>query len=287
LSSVAVDRYRARFRKVLEHIDAHLDADLTISDLSGIAAFSKYHFHRQFSELLGMGVYKYVQLSRLKRACYRLAFRTADAVLDIALVSGYERPEAFARAFKKSIGQTPSGFRKRPQWDPWHATYEPLTKLRIAYMKTTHRAQDVRIVAFEETKVAALEHHGKPDHLNDSIRSFIEWRKQSGLTPRVSATFNVVYDGDLRMDLCASTRHDVPANPFGVVNKTIPGGRCAVLRHTGSDDTLGETVAFLYSEWLPQSGEELRDFPLYFERLRFFPDVPEHEAITDVYMPLR
>jgi AraC family transcriptional regulator len=60
-----------------------------------------------------------------------------------------------------------------------------------------------------------------------------------------------------------------------------------VLRHFGSDDTLGETVSYLYSEWLPDSAEELRDFPLYCQRVEFFPDVPENEAITDLFLPLK
>jgi AraC family transcriptional regulator len=79
----------------------------------------------------------------------------------------------------------------------------------------------------------------------------------------------------------------VADNPFGVVEKTIPGGRCAVLRHLGSDDHIGESITYLYSKWLPLSGEELRDFPLYLQRVSFFPDVPEHEAIIDVFLPLK
>jgi AraC family transcriptional regulator len=79
----------------------------------------------------------------------------------------------------------------------------------------------------------------------------------------------------------------VTPNAFGVVSKTIPGGRCAVLRHVGSDDNLAATVRYLYAEWLPQSGEEPRDFPLFLQRVRFFPDVPEHEAATDVFLPLK
>ncbi len=70
------------------------------------------------------------------------------------------------------------------------------------------------------------------------------------------------------------------------MGKIIPGGRCTVLRYTGSNDNLDAAVRYLYSEWLPQSGEELRDFPLYFERVSFFPDVPESEAINDVFLPL-
>jgi len=126
------------------------------------------------------------------------------------------------------------------------------------------------------------------------VRKFIEWRKQNNLPPRVSATFNLLYDNpdetppeDYRLDICAATDRRVAENPFGVVEKTIPRGRCAVLRHVGSDDMLGDVLRYLYSTWLPTSGEEPRDFPLYLQRVRFFPDVPEHEAITDVFLPLK
>ena len=89
-----------------------------------------------------------------------------------------------------------------------------------------------------------------------------------------------------RFDVCAATNEAIADNPYGVIEKVIPGGRCAVLRHLGSDDTLRETVACLYSEWLPSSGEEPREFPLFLQRVRFFPDVPEGEAITDVFLPI-
>ena len=65
-------------QRVHKYIDEHIDADLHVEILSGVAAFSKYHFHRQFTESFGIGVHRYVQLVRLKRASYRLAFR-ADA----------------------------------------------------------------------------------------------------------------------------------------------------------------------------------------------------------------
>lgn len=72
-----------------------------------------------------------------------------------------------------------------------------------------------------------------------------------------------------------------------MITKVIPGGRCALLRHIGTDENIGESVNYLYAQWLPLSGEELRDFPLFFQRVSFFPDVPEHEAIADIYLPLR
>jgi AraC family transcriptional regulator len=71
------------------------------------------------------------------------------------------------------------------------------------------------------------------------------------------------------------------------VAKIIPAGRCAVLRHVGTDDTLGQAISTLYQQWLPQSGEALRDYPLYFRRVVFFPEVPENEAITDIFLPIK
>ncbi|HEV8247319.1 MAG TPA: AraC family transcriptional regulator [Polyangiaceae bacterium] len=294
MSAPAAEAYRARFRKLLDYVDAHLDEALGLDRLSSMAAFSKFHFQRQFSELFGISLYKYVQLSRLKRAAYQLAFRGDSRILDIALASGYDGPESFARAFKKCVGQSPSEFRTQPAWAAWGEAYQPLKQMRFDHMTPESRSGQVQIIDFQETRVAVLEHHGDPTLLGDSIRKFIAWRRQNQLPPSVSATFNLAYNdpiesepGEFRFDLCAATEREVTANPFGVVAKVIPGGRCAVLRHIGSDDNLGKVVTYLYSEWLPHSREELRDFPLFFQRVRFFPDVAEHEAVTDVFLPLR
>ena len=74
---------------------------------------------------------------------------------------------------------------------------------------------------------------------------------------------------------------------FTSLGTSISSGTIATwITDEGSDDTLEDTVSFLYSQWLPQSGEELRDFPLFFQRVNLFPSVPEHEAITDVFLPL-
>lgn len=291
-TTTATAPYLARFRQVLEYIDTHLDEDLTVERLASVAAFSKYHFHRQFSELFGIGVYRYVQLCRLKRAGHQLAFR-GDSIIDIALQNGYESPEAFSRAFKKALGQSPSDFREQPQWESWHATYQPSSELRRSHMKPQTQAEQIRIVQFPETRIAVLEHCGDLQRIGDTVRRFIAWRKHNSLPPRISATYNLFFDDpaqvapeDFRMDICAATDQEISANEYGVVAKTIPAGRCAVLRHVGSNDTLPATVHLLYAEWLPQSGEELRDFPLFFQRVSFFPDVAESEAVTDVFLPL-
>ena len=279
---------------MLAHIDAHLEDTLDVDGLAGVAAFSRHHFHRQFSLLFGMNVGRYVQLLRLKRAAHQLAYRDDVRITDIALACGYEGPEAFARAFRRQAGQSPSAFRAAPQWTPWATDLQALRALRSQHMPAQPQTQSVEIVEREAVAVAAIEHRGDPARLGETLRRFIAWRREHRLHPSVSATYNVVYDNPddvppeaFRMDICAATFAPIAPNAAGVAGKTLAGGRYAVLRHTGSDDTLAQSVAYLYADWLPASGEELRDAPLLFQRVRFYPDVPEHEAETDVLLPLR
>ena len=154
---------------------------------------------------------------------------------------------------------------------------------------------EVNIITVESVMVAALEHLGPPERVNDSALRFIEWRKASGLSPVAgSQTYGIAYDNPetaeperFRFGICGSVAGPVPANPQGVIVKQIPGGRCAVARHHGSHHNLGDTIWYLYREWLPASGEALRDFPVYFHYLNLASDTPEHLLLTDVHLPLR
>jgi AraC family transcriptional regulator len=291
LDTVTIQNYRNRFQRVLHHIDAHLDDDLSVETLSGVAAFSRFHFHRQFSELLGIGVFPYIQGLRLKRASYRLAFRKEMSILEIALSSRYEGPEAFARAFKQRAGLTPSAFRKEPHWDALHDAHRSIVTARNSIMQQTFAP--IEIIDVQETRIAILSHRGDPASIGKAIRRFIDWRKSAGLPPRLNATYNIFHNDpqevvpeDFRLDLCVATDRNVADAERGITAGVIPAGRCAVLRHTGSDDGLGPALTHLYAHWLPKSGETPRDFPLYCQRIRFFPDVPEQEAVTDIFLPL-
>lgn len=286
--------YRARMLGVLKYIDTHLDTDLSLDQLSNVAAFSRFHFHRQFSQHFGINVYQYVQQLRLKRASFELAFRTHRQVIDVALANGYDSPESFARAFKKSLGQSPTQFRAQPQWTTWHGHFQTLHAMRKLHMNTPLHAAQVSIVQFQETRVAVLEHRGAPELLGNTIRRFIEWRKLNKLPPAISATFNLVYDDpddtpadEYRFDLCAATDMEIAPNTHGIVSKCIPAGRCAKIRHVGPDAGIGDCVRYLYQHWLPDSAEELRDFPLFFQRVTLYPDVPEQAMVTDIYLPLK
>jgi AraC family transcriptional regulator len=292
--TAALRNYQARMRRVLDYIDRHLDSDLDLETVSGVAAFSKFHFHRQFTAIFGLSVHRYVQLVRLKRASHRLAYRDAESVTDIAMDAGYDAPDAFARAFRQRFGQSPSSFRKSPDWEPWLAAFGPLDNARSKLMHNTFTIDDVTIRDVPTTKVALMEHRGDPATLPATMQRFIAWRTAAGLHPRTNPTFNVWRSerrpaslADYSVDLCVGTDQPIEANGGEIKAGEIPGGRCAVLRVVGYTDNLEPAALYLYRDWLPASGEEARNFPIYCLRLSFFPEVPEHETVAELFLPLK
>jgi AraC family transcriptional regulator len=291
--TAALQSYHARMQRVLDHIDQHIDDDLDLDALSSIAAYSKYHFHRQFTAIFGLSVHRYIQLVRMKRASYRLAYANTQSVTDIAMDAGYDAPDAFARAFRQRFGQSPSSFRKSPDWEPWLAAFEPLDTARSKLMQKTFIADDVTIRDVPTIPVAIMEHRGDPGQLGNTLQRFIAWRKAAGLHPKTSPTFNIWRSerrpaslADFSIDLCVGITQPVELN-VGMKLGEIPRGRCAVLRVTGNTGNLEPAALYLYRDWLPASGEETRDFPIYCQRLSLFPQVPEHEAVAELFLPLK
>ena len=281
--------YDQKIHRVCDYIAQNLDEDLTLDQLSDVAALSKFHFHRVFSVYTGLALFKFIQMARLKRASLQLAFKEDRKVIDIALDAGFDSPEAFARAFKRTFGQTPTEFRNNPEWSVWHSKYQ------FKFPKGEN-VMDVRIVDLKEMNVAVIEHRGSPERFLETAGKFIEWRKETGLSPvKSSRTFGIAYDDPqltppeaFRFDICGTmTGTDIPQNIYGVKTGIIPAGRCAVVCHKGSLDNIADSVYHLYRNWLPQSGEELRDQPCMFEYLNLISDVNECDLLTDVYLPLK
>lgn len=291
----ALRNYQDRMQRALDHIDRHLDDDLDLDVVSRVAAFSKFHFHRQFTATFGLSLHRYVQLARLKRASHRLVTDKARSVTEIALDAGYDAPDAFARAFRQRFGQSPSSFRKSPDWAPWLAAFGPLDNARSKLMQISYTPEDVEIRDMPPTPVAIVEHRGDRATLDQTIERFIAWRRAAGLSPDTSPTFNIFRSertpadpADYSMDLCVGT--DTPIDPDDphVKAGVIPGGRCAVLRVTHDSHNLEPAALYLYRDWLPESGEEVRDFPIYCRRyLTFFPGNAVHNVVAELFLPLK
>jgi len=285
MTSEARKGHAARIAELLDYVQQHFEEPLSFDLLSRKANFSRFHFHRQFSAVAGLPLHRLVQLLRLKRAAQRLAFAKRPSITEIALDTGFQNAESFSRAFRKVFGQSPSAFRRAPDWNNWREAIRPLPLPESSPMH-------VEIVNFPHTPVALLAHRGPESQVYETSRRFIDWRRQVGLPPSRGRTYGLHYQDpfqvlpeDYRMDLCVSYDKPVAPNPQGVVSGTIPAGRCARLRHLGSRDYI-PGADWLYREWLPASGEALRDFPFFFHYVNVGPDVRDADMITDLYLPL-
>lgn len=151
----------------------------------------------------------------------------------------------------------------------------------------------VHIVDFPETPIAAVEHRGSPASEHVTVRRLIDWRIANRVSPERHRTFGIHYTdprtiptAEHRVDFGVEFAHEVGPNPHGVVNKRIPGCRCAVARHLGSRED-NTTAVRLVEVWFPGSGEALGDFPIFFHYVNVGPHLEEAELVTDVYLPLR
>lgn len=97
--------------KVAHYIDAHLDSDLSVSALAGMAFLSADHLTRSFKKRYGKTVSEYILGKRMQLARELLR----DSRLTITMVAGkvgFGSYSHFTEQFKKYFGMTPREFQK-------------------------------------------------------------------------------------------------------------------------------------------------------------------------------
>lgn len=101
--------HEIRIRRVLDFIDSHLNDDLTVNALAGIACLSAFHFCRIFTATVGVPPKQYVTEKRLERAMELL--KAGAPLCQVALDARFSSQASFTRAFKRMVGTTPGTYR--------------------------------------------------------------------------------------------------------------------------------------------------------------------------------
>ena len=273
--------YRERLLRVLVHIQDHLDGDLSLAELARVGCFSPYHFHRVFRGMTGEPVHAHIKRLRLESAAFKLR-RTNRRVTDIALDTGYESIESFARAFRQTFGVSPRRFREAgvsrknvDGEDDVRASHGPvlfrdIPSRRIAFVRHEGRYRDVA-VAFETLAEWAARHrvsYAAPRLLGVAYDD-----------PEVTATDRVRFDAGVCVDDNVTPEGDVGVG-------VLWGGRHAIVMHEGAYHGLADTYDALFGNWLPTSGEELANAPTVQVYLTNPPSTPEADLRTEIQLPL-
>jgi len=104
------DLPRPRLRRVIDYIEAHLDQQLTLAELSSIACLSPCHLSRSFKQEVGIGPQRYTVQRRVERA-KALLRHGSDTLAGVAAAVGFADQSHFTAAFRRETGMTPGRFR--------------------------------------------------------------------------------------------------------------------------------------------------------------------------------
>lgn len=98
-------------KKVSEYVEEHLNADISLNTLAGIAELSPYHFARAFKQSFGAPPHRYVTDRRIVRA-KALLENPARTVTEVGIEVGFAETSSFTATFRRMTGMTPTDYRR-------------------------------------------------------------------------------------------------------------------------------------------------------------------------------
>jgi len=98
--------------RAIERLRSNSDADISLASLASEAGLSRFHFCRAFKESTGLSPHAWLRQHQLEQAMQML--RDPEmSIVSVAATLGYASQTAFAAAFRKLTGETPSDWRRR------------------------------------------------------------------------------------------------------------------------------------------------------------------------------
>jgi AraC family transcriptional regulator len=313
--------YVARINRVIDHIDAHLGDELSLSEIADVACFSRFHFHRIFSAMVGETITDYVKRIRLQNAASRLINNPRDSVTDIAMACGFSSPSVFARAFKEQFGVSASAWRaiggrppsarpssnegkaestagqadRKPGDAPDGHLLDPrehLAEQRRNDMAV--QAQSIEVKELPVLHVAYIRHIGEYNRIGEAFGKLMRWAGPRGLVRFPETRCLAVYRDSpevadvskLRSDACITVPEGTKVDGEVGLMK-IPGGTFVVGRFEISGDQFGEAWNALMGGWLPGSGYQPDDRMCYELYLNDHEQHPQKKFIIDICEPIK
>jgi len=249
----------------LEYIEEHLLDDIDMNRVDRIAGCSSYHFQRMFTYLAQISLHEYIKRRRLSLAAID-CIHTHERILDIALKNGYQSNDSFTRAFVGFHGMTPSYLRKhRIQVSSYPKLSFQLTVRGNSVMKVSIIEKDSFNLIGLSKKVPIV-FKGVNSSIMELAQSLNSEKIQllksiNDIEPKgiINASYNF---SDDRMSEIGELEHLIGVHSsvevletFTVLN--VPSNTWAVFDVRGPyPETLQNTWAKIYSEWLPSNPYE-------------------------------
>jgi len=274
------DEYLQSVYRVIYYIEKHYAEELTVSSLSKVAGYSKYHFHRIFQSIIGESLGEYIRRVRLSHSINKL--QSIKSITEVAIESGYETHASFAKAFKERFGLSPKDFSKKIKERKIEITIEP------------------KIVNFKETKVICVRKEG--DYMIVSDKAFdviIDFANKSCLShtknpiEKKMLMFGVTYDNanitpinELRYDACITYDNQYIKPKAEVIAKVIEGGEHLYYLYIGTYEGISEIYNMMI-QYTIENEMMVANKPSFEKYLNRHSEHTESEKLkTEIYIPI-
>ncbi|OGO91773.1 MAG: transcriptional regulator [Clostridiales bacterium GWF2_38_85] len=268
----------AQLNAAMQYVEAHIDDDMALGDVSSVTTYSPYHFGRLFYYIAEMPLSEYIRKRKLSLAASEL--QSIDVkVIDLAVKYGYDSADSFTRAFVKQHSVTPTAARKS---GVTLKIFPPLTfqiKIQGVNEMNWRIEEKEAFDVFGIERVFRNDEMGKvPDFWTECIQNGEDAKfvAASGeAQPKVGALLVKGICGyrDTGTDsfpYMLGVYKTPNSNTDGYTTVTIPKTTWTIFRSEeidGFGQAIPELFKRAYSEWLPSSGYEkidTADLELYY-----------------------
>ncbi len=287
--------WQERMNRAIAWIEEHLTAEIEWEQAAREAHCSLFHFLRMFEVITGLTAGEYVRRRRLSLAALELASGDAK-VIDVALCYGYDSPDAFAKAFRKLFGCTPTEAR---QPGARLRSYPPITFAitlkgvqAMDYRIETKPAYSLTGVSLRTTwrdgqsarDIPALWDRCLNDGTFDKLLALEPPGSKIGVAG-VSGEFDMKNE-EFSYFIAIETPTNRAALPDGCRDIAVPAATWGVFELRGPiPETIQEMMPRIFNEWFPSSGWEHADGP----ELEIYSqgDVRGAEYYSEIWIPLQ
>jgi len=258
--------------RVIDYIEDHLtDEELSLERISEYAGVSDYHFRKIFLFVSGLPLSEYIKNRKLSEA--NIDLLKGEKVTNVAFKYGYQSVDGFTRAFKKWTGHLPSEVIKK-------RLNKSFPKFSFIITVKGGNPMEFRIEdkpAFNlvgVSKRVPMQFEGVNNAIVKLAESITDEQKKEmralqNLEPReiVNASYDadanfLKEEGDLTHLIGVLTTQEEVSEQLDKV--PVKAGTWAIFPNEGPfPSTLQETMAKIYSEWLPSSNYELLNAPSF------------------------
>ena len=272
------ESYTKSINRVVDYIQANLENELSLKQLSEIAYFSEFHFNRIFKAVMGEPIYQFIRRLRLEKSAMMLLANPNKSITEIALTCGFSNSSSFAKGFKSHFKMSASAWRnKSSQFFAKESIPIQIDRGRISVINgspvwTFNNENSIRQVVIEDIpsiKVAYIRNVG-PYQKNENLfrklyTQLFQWAVPHGQVNDDTYTLNILHDNPeitekqkLRVMVAIPVIEPVkPSGTIGIMN--LSGGKYGICRFLLKGDEFKDAWDWMLTEWLINSGYEWDD----------------------------